>query len=94
MRHERRAVLRGDGGGECYLVVAVRNPAAQDGGLHYPGNSAGPAYGTGYCDAQCPHDIKWINGEANMEVRRVVEIVELQTNICEDFSITVSWTSA
>ncbi|KAJ8696055.1 hypothetical protein PTI98_005953 [Pleurotus ostreatus] len=20
-------------------------------------------YGTGYCDAQCPHDIKWINGE-------------------------------
>ena len=46
----------------------VRNPAAQDGGLHYPGNSAGPAYGTGYCDAQCPHDIKWINGEANMEV--------------------------
>jgi len=39
----------------------------QDGGLHYPGNSAGPAYGTGYCDAQCPHDIKWINGEANCE---------------------------
>ena len=53
-------------------MVAVRNPAAQDGGLHYPGNSAGPAYGTGYCDAQCPHDIKWINGEANMEVRRRV----------------------
>ena len=72
-------------------MVVVRNPAAQDGGLHYPGNSAGPAYGTGYCDAQCPHDIKWINGEANMEVRRVVETVELQTNICEDFSITVSW---
>jgi len=38
-----------------------------DGGLHYPGNTAGPAYGTGYCDAQCPHDIKWINGEANCE---------------------------
>jgi cellulose 1,4-beta-cellobiosidase len=19
----------------------------------------------GYCDAQCPHDIKWLNGEAN-----------------------------
>ena len=39
----------------------------KDGGLHYPGNTAGPAYGTGYCDAQCPHDIKWINGEANCE---------------------------
>ena len=38
-----------------------------DGGLHYPGNTAGPAYGTGYCDAQCPHDIKWINGEANSD---------------------------
>ena len=30
-----------------------------DGGLsEYPGNKAGAAYGTGYCDAQCPHDIK------------------------------------
>ena len=25
----------------------------------------GAPYGTGYCDAQCPHDAKWINGEAN-----------------------------
>ena len=24
----------------------------EDGGLKYPGNSAGPSYGTGYCDAQ------------------------------------------
>ena len=39
----------------------------EDGGLKYPGNKAGPNYGTGYCDAQCPHDIKWINGEPNME---------------------------
>jgi cellulose 1,4-beta-cellobiosidase len=23
--------------------------------------------GLGYCDAQCPHDLKFINGEANME---------------------------
>jgi cellulose 1,4-beta-cellobiosidase len=38
----------------------------QDGGLSkYPGNKAGAKYGTGYCDAQCPHDLKWINGEAN-----------------------------
>ena len=21
----------------------------------------------GYCDAQCPHDLKWINGEANVD---------------------------
>eukprot|EP01052_Picozoa_sp_SAG31_P014696 SAG31_NODE_922_length_10976_cov_8.838742_4_plen_64_part_00 len=32
----------------------------------YPGNKAGAQYGTGYCDAQCPHDIKFINGEANV----------------------------
>ena len=33
----------------------------------YPTNKAGAAYGTGYCDAQCPHDIKWIAGEANVK---------------------------
>jgi cellulose 1,4-beta-cellobiosidase len=39
-----------------------------DGGLSkYSTNKAGAKYGTGYCDAQCPHDLKWINGEANME---------------------------
>ena len=31
----------------------------------YPGNKAGAKYGTGYCDAQCPHDIKLIDGAAN-----------------------------
>lgn len=31
------------------------------------GNNAGSKYGTGYCDAQCPHDIKFINGQANSE---------------------------
>ncbi|TRM62898.1 glycoside hydrolase family 7 protein [Schizophyllum amplum] len=39
-----------------------------DGGMGaYSGNKAGAKYGTGYCDAQCPHDIKFINGEANVE---------------------------
>jgi len=37
-----------------------------DGGMaKYPGNKAGAKYGTGYCDGQCPHDMKFINGEAN-----------------------------
>lgn len=31
----------------------------------YSGDKAGAAYGTGYCDAQCPQDIKFIDGEAN-----------------------------
>ncbi|KAG8713148.1 hypothetical protein FRC09_019039, partial [Ceratobasidium sp. 395] len=38
-----------------------------DGGLaKYTNNKAGAKYGTGYCDAQCPKDIKFINGEANV----------------------------
>jgi len=38
-----------------------------DGGASYSTNDAGAPYGTGYCDAQCPHDMKWITGEANCE---------------------------
>lgn len=39
-----------------------------DGGLKkYSANKAGAKYGTGYCDAQCPRDLKFINGEGNVE---------------------------
>jgi cellulose 1,4-beta-cellobiosidase len=35
-----------------------------DGGMsRFPTNKAGAKYGTGYCDAQCPRDMKFINGE-------------------------------
>lgn len=37
------------------------------GGLGRGQNGAGARLGTGYCDAQCPHDIKFINGEANIK---------------------------
>jgi len=30
-------------------------------------NAAGAKYGTGYCDAQCPHDIKFIDGAGNVD---------------------------
>lgn len=40
----------------------------EDGGLSkFETNAAGAKYGTGYCDSQCPVDIKFINGEANVE---------------------------
>jgi len=40
----------------------------KDGGMSkYPTNKAGAAFGTGYCDAQCPHDLKYISGETNMQ---------------------------
>jgi len=37
----------------------------QQGDLDGKGNTAGAKYGTGYCDAQCPHDLKFIKGSAN-----------------------------
>jgi len=40
----------------------------RDGGLsEYSDNKAGAKYGTGYCDSQCPQDIKFINGEVSLE---------------------------
>lgn len=35
------------------------------GGKGKGNNAAGAKYGTGYCDAQCPH-MKWIEGQANI----------------------------
>ncbi|KAF2201360.1 glycoside hydrolase [Delitschia confertaspora ATCC 74209] len=49
--------------GALYLVEMP-----EDGGMSaHSANKAGAKYGTGYCDTQCPHDIKFINGEANVE---------------------------
>ena len=48
--------------GALYFVDMDR-----DGGMSkYPNNKAGAEMGTGYCDAQCPADVKFINGEANI----------------------------
>ncbi|KAJ5885234.1 CAZyme family GH7 [Penicillium taxi] len=39
-----------------------------DGGLSkYENNNAGAKYGTGYCDSQCPRDLKFINGQGNVD---------------------------
>jgi cellulose 1,4-beta-cellobiosidase len=41
-----------------------------DGGLaKFPSNKAGAKYGTGYCDSQCPKNIKFINGEVRFWFR-------------------------
>ncbi|CAA7271265.1 unnamed protein product [Cyclocybe aegerita] len=40
----------------------------EDGGMaRFSTNKAGTKYGTGYCNSQCPQDIKFINGEANAD---------------------------
>ena len=40
---------------------------SQNGDKGKGNNNAGAKFGTGYCDAQCPHDIKFIGGSANVE---------------------------
>lgn len=47
--------------GALYMVNMAAN-----GGLSST-NLAGAKYGTGYCDSQCPSDLKFIGGEANVE---------------------------
>ena len=47
--------------GALYFVEMDKTGNMGDGS-----NAVGAEYGTGYCDAQCPHDLKWINGEANL----------------------------
>ncbi|OCL03474.1 glycoside hydrolase family 7 protein [Glonium stellatum] len=40
----------------------------KDGGMaKYSTNKAGAKYGTGYCDSQCPRDLKFIDGQGNVE---------------------------
>jgi cellulose 1,4-beta-cellobiosidase len=40
----------------------------EDGGMaRHSSNTAGAKYGTGYCDSQCPRDLKYIGGTANVE---------------------------
>ena len=39
-----------------------------DGGQsRFSGNKAGAKYGTGYCDSQCPSDLKFIDGQVSPE---------------------------
>lgn len=47
--------------GAVYLVEMD----ADGGTAKYPNNKAGAKFGTGYCDSQCPQDIKFINGEVS-----------------------------
>ena len=46
---------------ELYLVEMD----VDGGSSKYKDNNAGAKYGVGYCDATCPKDIRFINGEGN-----------------------------
>jgi len=55
-----------DSGLGCGLNGALYFVAMDEDGGKTKHGHAGAKYGLGYCDAQCPHDLKWINGEANI----------------------------
>ena len=42
------------------MIIMISNKRFQ-----HQSSQAGASFGTGYCDAQCPADLKFINGEAN-----------------------------
>mmetsp|Transcript_14174 Transcript_14174/g.33799 ORF Transcript_14174/g.33799 Transcript_14174/m.33799 type:complete len:684 (+) Transcript_14174:57-2108(+) len=50
----------------CGLNGAVYFVQMPEDGGKSGDNKAGALYGTGYCDAQCPHDVKFMNGKANV----------------------------
>ncbi|KAH8846424.1 hypothetical protein MCOR27_008205 [Pyricularia oryzae] len=54
---------------ECGMNSALYFvPMKEDGGMSTePNNKAGAKYGTGYCDAQCARDLKFIGGKGNIE---------------------------
>ncbi|RYO81703.1 hypothetical protein DL766_006746 [Monosporascus sp. MC13-8B] len=54
---------------ECGINSALYFVAMEeDGGMaSYPSNKAGAKYGTGYCDAQCARDLKFVGGKGNIE---------------------------
>lgn len=52
----------------CGLNSALYFVAMEaDGGMaSYPTNEAGAKYGTGYCDAQCARDLKFVGGQVSL----------------------------
>ncbi|KAK0650045.1 glycoside hydrolase [Cercophora newfieldiana] len=54
---------------DCGLNSALYFVAMdEDGGMaKYSTNKAGAKYGTGYCDAQCARDLKFVGGKGNIE---------------------------
>lgn len=60
---------------ECGINSALYFVAMDvDGGkARHPTNKAGAEYGTGYCDASCPRDLRFVGGKANIELWRPSE---------------------
>jgi len=71
-------------GTECGLNGAIYFVEMDPkGDLGVGDNKAGALYGTGYCDAQCPRDLKWIKGKANIKPHWVPNEKDPMKNIGE-----------
>lgn len=53
-----------------------------DGGMKYGNNKAGAKYGTGYCDAQCPRNLKFVEGMGNVQDWNSEEEKGMNGNCC------------
>ncbi|KAJ2901643.1 hypothetical protein MKZ38_001602 [Zalerion maritima] len=65
----RLYLMSGEDKNEMFILMGNEFTfGVDDGGMSkYEGTNAGAKYGTGYCDAQCPRDLKFIDGEANID---------------------------
>lgn len=71
-------------GAECGLNGAIYFVEMdKDGDKGVGDNNAGPEFGTGYCDAQCPRDLKWVKGKANIKPEWVPNQKDPNKNIGE-----------
>jgi len=61
----------------------------EQGGKGLGHNQAGAKYGTGYCDAQCPHDIKFIEGEARPSVGAPIPKTKMATRGVVSMAVAV-----
>ena len=50
-----------------------------NGGYRFPTNTAGPKYGTGYCDAQCPRNLRFVNGVVRL---CLCNLTECHAHLC------------
>ena len=59
--------------GAVYLVEMDADGGTERAEANGGSNTAGAKYGTGYCDAQCPHDMKFMEGGVLLRWLRVFQ---------------------
>merc|ERR1719468_213185 len=55
-------------------------------------NTAGAKYGTGYCDAQCPGDVKFVGGLGNIDTENPMRVCCAEMDIWESNSLAAAFT--